>query len=141
MYAAQYATPRQLLLMQDALKTSEKFREKSKQWEKEHGLGYHLMTVALILTTGLFGIALAMRRMNPYKDTAEALYNSYRDAHDEIAKANGLPTSNEIARYVAFGIRPKAWGSGPLPWDNPTTAATPPRPQNARRPRPAGLAA
>ena len=122
----QLADPRRFAQMESALSSAELFRKKADEWDEGHGFKYHLLTVGLILTTGLFGILFALGRTNPYRYSAQACFIDYERRHDEIAKANGLPTCKELYRYATSGKLPKAWEDAP--------AAT--RPAQARRPAP-----
>lgn len=121
MNAAPYADPMQLAdprgsaQMQTDLKNSEMFRKKAEEWDEAHGFEYHLMTVGLILTTGLFGILLALGRTNPHRSLVTGLYARYERKHDEIAKAHGLPTNKELFRHVMRGTLPAAWKPAPTP--------------------------
>lgn len=131
MSAAQYADPYQLAdprgyaEMQTDLSNSEMFRKKADEWDEAHGLKYHLVTVGLILTTGLFGILLALGRTNPHRSLVTGLYARYEMKHDEIAKAHGLPTINEIWRNAWREQRTEA-----------SARPAPTRPTQARRPAP-----
>lgn len=49
----------------------------SNQWDKEHGLGYHLVTVGLILSLGTIGLVMALGRTNPYKGGADFYMSRY----------------------------------------------------------------
>lgn len=130
MNAAPYADPMQLAdprgyaQMQTDLKNSEMFRKKADEWDEAHGFEYHLMTVGLILTTGLFGILLALGRTNPHRSLVTGLYARYERKHDEIAMAHGLPTNKELFRHVMRPTLPAAWKATPAPA----------RPAQARRP-------
>ncbi len=123
----QLADPRRYAEMQADLSSAALFRKKADEWDKEHGLSYHLVTIGLIMTTGIFGILLALGRTNPYRDYAYGHYARYERTHDEIAKAHGFATSKEISRYVMSGKLPKAWKDPPAAM----------RPTKARRPAPA----
>lgn len=127
----QLADPRRFAQMQAALSSAEMFRKKADEWDEAHGFEYHLMTVGLILTTGLFGILLALGRTNPYRSLVTGYYAQYERKHDEIAEAHGFATSKEISRYIMSGKLPKAWKDPP--------AAT--RPVQARRPSPSATLA
>ena len=122
----QLADPRRFAQMESALNCAERFRKKADEWDKEHGLSYHLLTVGLILTTGIFGILLALGRTNPHRSAAKGFSARYRMTHDEIAKAHGLPTCKELYRYATGGTLPAAWKAQPAA----------PRPAQARRPSP-----
>ncbi len=111
----QIAEPRLFIEMQCALSSAEMFRKKADEWDEEHGFGYHLATIGLILTTGLFGILLALGRRNPYRDVATCHYFAYERTHDEIAKKHGFPTMKEISRYGMGGPVPKAWRTSERP--------------------------
>jgi hypothetical protein len=119
----QIAEPRLFIEMQCALSSAEMFRKKADKWDEEHGFGYHLATIGLILTTGLFGILLALGRRNPYRGVATCHYFAYERTHDEIAKKHGFPTMKEINRYVMWGTVPKAWRNS----QRPTQAQRQPR--------------
>lgn len=91
----QLADPRRFAEMQAALSSAEMFGKKAAEWDKAHGLGYHLVT-ALMILSGCFPLMLfAIDRFNPYRGLARSSSIEYRKTHDEIAKANGLPTFNE----------------------------------------------
>ena len=123
----QMADPRRHAEMQADLSSAALFRKKAEEWDEAHGFKYHLLTVGLILTTGIFGLLLALDRINPYRGVAHGLYARYERTHDEIAKAHGLPTRKEISRYVVWG------GPPPAAWDT----ATPTQPAQVRKPTPA----
>lgn len=114
----QMADPRRYAEMQADLSSAALFRKKAEEWDETHSFRYHLMTVGLILTTGIFGLLLALDRINPYRGVAHGLYARYRMTHDEIAKAHGLPTMKELDAYHWCGKRPAAW-------DRPTAQRKP----------------
>lgn len=104
----QLADPRNYALMVDDFNTSQMLRKKADEWDEAHGFKYHLLTVGLILTTGLFGILIALGRTNPYRSGAEIYFSAYERRHDEIAKAHGMATKKELSRYVMRGTIPPA---------------------------------
>lgn len=126
------ATPRQLAAMKSDLSTAQLLQKKSNAWDEEHGLGYHLTTLAMLpFATLLF--PLIMMRLNPYKGAANCHFMRYRQTHDTIAKANGLPTFNENI-YGRKARRPRR-----LLDVKASAAAAPARPatKTASAPRPA----
>ena len=120
----QLADPRRYAQMESALNNAERFRKKADEWDEGHGFKYHLLTVGLILTTGIFGILFALGRTNPYRSAAKGFYARYEMTHDDIAKAHGLPTCKELYRNATGGTLPAAWKATPAPT----------RPAKARKP-------
>lgn len=99
------ATPRQLAAMQSDLNASQKFQKKSDEWDEEHGIGYHLKTVALVVGLLPFCWPLALyfadTRRNPYKGASNAHFMRYRETSKQLlaaAKATPAPTRPAPAR-------------------------------------------
>lgn len=115
----QLADPYRYAIMMESLEQAGMFRKKADEWDKAHGLKYHLVT-ALMVLSGCFPLMLyaLSQRLNPYRGSSRGSYIQYRMTHDEIAKAHGLPTMKELDAYHWCGKRPAAW-------DRPTAQRKP----------------
>ena len=123
----QLADPRRYVEMQAALSSSEFFRKKADEWDKEHGFKYHLVTAAMVLSCiWPLGLYALLFRTNPYRGDAAGDFATYERKHDEIAKAHGLPTMKEWRRELDRWLRTEA-----------SARPAPTRPAQARRPTPA----
>lgn len=123
----QIADPYRYAIMMESLEQAGMFRKKADEWDKAHGLKYHLVT-ALMVLSGCFPLMLyaLSQRLNPYRGSSRGSYIQYRMTHDEIAKAHGLPTMKEWRRELDRWLRTEA-----------SARPAPTRPAQARRPTPA----
>lgn len=114
--------------IQSDLNTANALHKKAIEWDEEHGLSYHLMTLVLLCSgcLPLIGYALVFRT-NPHRGDSHLHYTRYKMNMNAYNKAHGkppLPTLSELLN-----------GKGRTP--PAPKASGPTRPTKARRPTPA----
>ena len=109
------ATQLSLAAIQSDLNTGMALRKKSDEWEKEHGFGYHLVTLALFCSGCLPLMLYAFTRTNPYRGDANLYCTRWRMNMDAYNKAHGKPPLPTLGELLNGKARPTTTGqpSGP----------------------------
>lgn len=112
--------------IQSDLNTSRALQKKSNEWEEEHGLGYHFVTLALLCSGCLPLVLYAFTRTNPYQGYANLYFTRWRMNMNAYNEVHGLPPLPTLGDLLSGKGRtpPAAKASGPT------------RPAQARRPTP-----
>ena len=92
--------------IQSDLNTGMALLKKSHEWEKEHGLGYHLITLALFCSGCLPLMLYAFTRTNPYRGDANLYCTRWRMNMDAYNKAHGKPPLPTLGELLSGKARP-----------------------------------